>query len=280
MAFLEFYKPASVAEAVELRAGHPSSVYVAGGTEVNGRGWCVRCAGPAGIDRAVGIAHLPLGGIRRTEAGVVLGSTVTIQEILEHPDAPRVLVDAARQFANRNIRSMATIGGNLGANKSCSNLIPSLLVLDADLEIATPAGVQTLPLADYVAAPVPAALIMSVIVPEARLEAGGATRKHSRTVNDISILSVAASSLGTASRLEQPRVAVGGVAPTVVRLRALEAALDGKPLPSRDAIEAMVRPLVAPIDDVRGSAAYKRQVAAALVGWCLHRAVTTPGGGR
>ena len=73
---------------------------------------------------------------------------------------------------------------------------------------------------------------------------------------------------------------MGGVAPTVVRLRALEAALDGKPLPSRDAMEAMVRPLVAPIDDVRGSAAYKRQVAAALVGWCLHRAVTTPGGGR
>lgn len=280
MAFLEFHKPASVAEAVELRVKYPTSTYVAGGTEVNARGWCVRCAGAAGVDRAVGVAHLPLGGIRKTDTEVTLGANACIQELIEHPDCPRLLVDAARQFANRNIRQMATIGGNLAGNKSCSNLIPSLLVMDAQVRLATAAGEKTVPLVDYVTAHDPRDLIVSITVSAHRAQALSATRKHSRTVNDISIISAAAAFLGGADRVERPLVALGGVAATVIRLRALESALEGRPLPSRDQIESMVKPLLSPIDDLRGSAAYKRQVAAALVSWSLHQAAKVTGGGR
>ena len=280
MPFLEFHKPASVAEAVELRVKVPSSTYVAGGTEVNGRGWCLRCAGGSGVEHAIGVAHLPLGGIELTPSGVTLGANVTIQELIEHPDAPRLLVAAARQFANRNIRHVATIGGNLGANKSCSNLIPSLLALDASVTLATTAGKRTIPLLEYVGSPDPTALIMSLGVTRERAGTWSATRKHSRTVNDISIISVAASFLGSEEAMEHPIVAVGGVAARVIRLQALEERLHGAPLPAREEIEAAVRPLLSPIDDVRGSAAYKRQVAAALVGWALHRAAHVTGGGR
>jgi len=276
--FQEFYRPATISEAVALRKRYPSSVYLAGGTEINSSGWCMRRSGAVEVDRAVGIAHLPIGGIDRTDSGIAIGANVIIQELIDNPDSPPLLAEAACQCANRNIRNMATIGGNIGANKSCSNLIPSLLALDARINLATAACETSIPLMEYIAKPDPAALILSVAVARERINGLWATCRHSRTVNDISIISVAVTLFGSVSRVESPVVAVGGVAASVIRLSELEKQIDGASLPSRDEIEAMVKPLVHPIDDLRGSQSYKRQVAGVLVARALHHAAAGKGG--
>jgi len=275
--FLDFHKPATAAEAVELRRRYPTSLYLAGGAEVNSRGGHARCAPGVEVDRAIQIAHLPLGGVRSTASEVLLGAGTVIQDLIENPEVPPLLARAATQFANRNIRNVATLGGNLAINRSCSNLIPSLLALEAEITLLGSEGEKVLPLEQYVAGHDPASLILSVRVPRQRLEAPWATRKHSRTVNDLSIVSVAAVHEGSRQSLRKVAVALGGVAPTAVRLHELEQRLEGQALPDRDTLEGWVRDMIHPIDDVRGGAAYKRQVGAALVGWALHHAAAGRG---
>ncbi len=278
MIFQEFYRPATISEAVALRKRYPSSVYLAGGTEINSSGWHMRRSGAAEVNRAIGVAHLPMGSIDITDSGIAIGANVVIQELIDNPDSPPLLAEAARQFANRNIRNMATIGGNIGANKSCSNLIPSLLALDARIHLATEAGETSLPLMEHIAKPDPSALILSIEISRERINGLWATCRHSRTANDISIVSAAVTMFGNLSRVEKPVVAVGGVSAAVIRLSLLEKKLDGVSLPSRDEIEAMVKPLLSPIDDLRGSGSYKRQVAGALLSRALHQAAAGKGG--
>ncbi|MDQ7825362.1 MAG: FAD binding domain-containing protein [Candidatus Eremiobacteraeota bacterium] len=276
--FNEFLRPASVKEAVMLKNSSPASAYIAGGTEVNSRGWCMRRPGAQVPDRAIGVAHLPLAAIEETESGVIIGANMVIQDLLDNPATPPLLAEAARHFANRTIRNMATLGGNIGTNKSCSNLIPSLLALDARVHLAAESGDTDLPLLEHIARPDPCALILKVSVSRARINAKWATRRHSRTANDISILSVSVTLFGDSSKIESPRVAMGGVAATVVRLLELEKQLDGQSLPSRDEIEAEVKRMVTPIDDLRGSARFKRHIAGVMVGWALHQALDRKGG--
>ncbi len=268
--FHEFHVPATAAEAVELRRRHPASLYLAGGAEVNSRGGHVRCAPGVQVDRVISLARLPLDGVHATGYGVSLGAGTVIQELIENPQVPPLLARAAGQFANRNIRNVATLGGNLAINRSCSNLIPSLLALEARLTVLGADGEKVVPIEEYVAGHDPAHLILSVGIPQNRLEAFWATRKHSRTVNDLSIVSVAVVHEGRRDSLKRVAVAVGGVAPTAIRLHDLEGRLEGHPLPDRETIEGLVKRQIQPIDDVRGSAPYKRQVAAAMVGWALH----------
>ena len=278
--FQEFYKPATIAEAVELRRRYPSSVYVAGGTAVNSRDWHgLR----ADVDRGIGIAHLPLGGIERREAGTTLGAGVRVQDLVEHPDTPDLLRQAASVFANRNIRNMATLGGHLAANQAtnrdgrpaATNLVPVLMALDGQVHLASGA---TLPVDRFIAGHEPEDLVISVTLPAGREGAFVATRKFGRTATDLAILSVAVSYLGSPEGLEKPLVALAGVAETAVRLPELEERLEGRRLPDRDDLEAWTRDLVDPPGDLRGSAAFKRRVAGALVGWALHQAVNIPGG--
>jgi probable selenate reductase FAD-binding subunit len=276
--FVEFYRPATIQEAVKLKKEHPSSVFMAGGTEVNSKGWCDRRPGAPVIDRAIGIAHLQPGGFRQSPAGLEIAATTTVQALIDRPESPPLLSEAARQFANRNIRNMATIGGNIGACKSCSNLIPSLLALDARLRVASEKGDEEIPLGRYMESPDPDILILAVVIPGESPGRWWATRKHSRTVNDISIISVAVTFIGDSSKLLKPIIAVGGVAARVIRLPGLEGQLEGKALPSRDEIEAMAKPLMFPVDDLRGSGEYKRHVAAVLVAWALHSARPGKGG--
>lgn len=272
--FKEFLRPKTVAEAVLLRAKRRSSVYLAGGTEVNALGW----GGDA--DVAISLSALPLGGLKRSKAGLSVGAGTTLQALIDSKATPPLLAASARHFANRSIRNVATIGGNVGSNKSCSNLIPALLALDASVVLAGARGKKTVPLSVFVAKRDPKALLLSFEIPAVASKRRWAARKYSRTVNDVSILSVAVTFDGDAAKVLKPRVAVGGVAKSVVRLAALEKRLDGKPLPPRDGIEALARPLIKPIDDLRGSAAFKRHAAAAMVAWALHEAASPSGSGR
>jgi probable selenate reductase FAD-binding subunit len=262
-----YHRPASVAAALRLKdALGEGAVFLAGGTEVNN----LHAPRPAAL---IDLAGLGLGAIEATPRGVRLGAGVTFQALLDHAEVPWFLKAAAAQMANRNVRNAATVGGHLGANRSCADLIPALLAAEARVALA--GREEEVPVADVLVGG--RGLILSVFVPAEPPPGRGFGLAHQRrTASDVSILTAVASLALDGERLRRPILAVGGVAAHVVRLHAVEAALDGRPLPDAEAVEALVAGAVQPKDDLRGSAAFKRQVAAVLAARALRAAVAGP----
>jgi probable selenate reductase FAD-binding subunit len=253
-----FHVPSTVSAALALQAElGEGAFFLAGGTELNQKHSPVR---PCHL---ISLAGLDLGGVATTEQGWVLGATLSFQELLEEPGLPAVLGDAAAKLVNRNVRNVATVGGQLATGKSCADLIPALVALEARVLLATPEGSGAVPLLEYVASK-PAGLIVAVEIPAPAAGRGVASTNFTRTANDLSVITAAAALARDDAGVTSPILAIGGVAATVVRLPSVEQALAGAPLPSRERIAALVGAAVQPIDDLRGSAAFKRQLAGQL----------------
>ncbi|MBI4702510.1 MAG: FAD binding domain-containing protein [Deltaproteobacteria bacterium] len=269
----QFLRPSSPAEAVALRA-RSGAVFLAGGTELN-RGGTPRAS------TLISLAALPLRFVRAEGGAVLLGPMLTLQEIAAGLPSPGlgILCEAARAVGNRSIRNLATLGGNIAANKSCADLIPSLLVLGASLVLLGPEGEREVALDGHLSAPDRAALILAVRVPRPRPGVRLGRQRFSRTANDLALVNVALLVRLDGTRLAEARLALGGVAPRVVRLPGAEAVLTGADLSAGcDALlgrlDEAVRCSVHPISDLRGSADFKRELAAVLacraLGACLN----------
>jgi len=254
-----YHRPASVDEALRLKVElGPAAVFLAGGTEVNNRS-------STRPEALIDIAGLGLDKVQLLPEGLRIGAGVTFQQLVDHADVPWYLKAAALQMANRNIRNRATVGGHLGVNRSCADLIPVLLAAEAKVTLAD----REVALEDFLVSE--SGLILSVHVPVT--ERGFGLANMTRTSADISIVAVAVSLALDGECVRRPVLAVGGVAAHVVRLHGVEQALDGRPLPARDVLESLVAQAVCPIDDHRGTAAYKRQLVSVLAGRALADAV-------
>ncbi len=262
----EFLKPQTIAEAVALKEKLKNeAVFMAGGTDVN-------CADSKyEIEKVIGIEELKLNKISRTEEVFSIGAGVTIQELIDAPKIPTQLTIAAGHFVNRNIRNMATIGGNIASNKSASNLIPILIALDAELKLGGSA--VPVPVYEYVSQEM-TRLIEGIMISSENLTKKYGIRKFSRTANDISIITAAVTFNIQTEKLSKVRVAVGGVSKHVVRLTELESKLEGDKLPAPKKIEAAVANIVAPVKDIRGGVHFKKYLAGILVSDCLYNAET------
>lgn len=259
-----FLRPSSAAEALQLRR-ETGGLFIAGGTELN---W----GGPPRASVLISLEKLSLGAVARHDGYFTIGATCSLQQLADDralgPVGLGLLTEAARAVGSRSVRGQATLGGNIAANKSCSDLIPALLVLGAELLLATDGADRLLPIEQYVATPAKDALITAVRVPLPAETMRSARERFSRTVNDLATVNAAVSLQLRPEGVAEPRVAVGGVAARVVRLAAAEAALRGiKPAPETDWGEPLrraIREAVTPIDDVRGSASFKTHLAEQL----------------
>ncbi|HOX33670.1 MAG TPA: FAD binding domain-containing protein [Spirochaetales bacterium] len=258
-----YARPASLGEALALKAADPAAAWLAGGTFL--------LAGDA-RDKPESLidlgAFLPR-GLSAAGAALAIGAGTSFQELADSRAAPALLRRAALGMANRNVRNRATVGGNLGANRSCSSLIPSLLVLGAELELAEGGPPAAAGLESWLAGP--RGLVLSLRIPA---EAGrrSACGRWARTACDLSVLSAAVSYRLSAGAMRDLRIALGGLGPRARRFPELEALFEGRPLPSREDMEARIAPLLRPIDDLRGSAEFKRFRAAALAAELLRAA--------
>ena len=220
-----------------------------------------------------------LRGIRREDGHVVIGGRTTISDLLRDPlvseHAP-ALHEAAAVFANPLIRNRATVGGNLVDASPAADTAPPLLALDAEVELASAAGTRRVPLADFLVG-----VRRTLRRPDERLTAvrfvvaAGDGRRTTafhkiglRKADAISVLSAAvAVMLDGAGRCATARVALGAVAPRPIRVPAAEAVLVGEKLTPAIIGEAarLAAEAACPIDDIRGSAAYRRQVVEVVV---------------
>jgi putative selenate reductase FAD-binding subunit len=261
----EFFKPQTIAEAVKLKEKfNDEAVFMAGGTDVNCQDSKYE------IEKVIGIEQLKLNEISKTTDELAIGAGVTIQELIDSPEIPDQLTTAAKHFVNRNIRNIATIGGNIAANNSTSNLIPILVALDAELKIggsATP-----VPVYEYVTQEM-TSLIEGIMISSENLTKKYGIRKFSHTANDISIITAAVTFNIQNEKLSTVRVAVGGVAKHVVRLTELESKLEGNKLLAPAKIEDTVKNIVAPVKDIRGGVQFKKYMAGVLISDCIHNAL-------
>jgi putative selenate reductase FAD-binding subunit len=228
-------------------------------------------------EHVVALSALGLDTVEATPAALRLGATCTLGRLLEDPATPLCIRQAIRHVNNRNVRNQATIGGHVAAGRSCGNVLPVLVALDAVLEVAGREEAGEVPLTAWLAGD-REGLVTAVRVPRSDPPRAVAVGRYARTANAVSVATAAVVLGREGECLSRPAVAVGGVGPHVVRLRALEVALDGLLLPGIEVLEARAAPALRPVDDLRGSAAWKRRVAATLVARTVHAAWREEGG--
>ncbi len=261
-----FHRPETVDEAVRLKEqlGNQAA-FLAGGTEVNSSTF-----GFPG-EHVINLAALELSGIRVTESEVIVGALCTIAELTETAGVPRCVQAAGLNMVNRNIRNVATVGGNLGSGKSCGDLVPVLVALEAVLDTASAGATRTVSVLEYLELE-SKPLITQVRIPKVDANRRVAVGNYTRTSNDMSILTAAVALTRDGERIRDPIVAAGGVARHVVRLKGVEGKLSDREMPDWEQIERWVAEEIAPMSDVRGSAEFKRYRSGVLVATTVERA--------
>jgi carbon-monoxide dehydrogenase medium subunit len=224
-----------------------------------------------------------LGGIEPTPAGGLrIGARSTIREVELDPRVRSgypILAEACHVVANIRIRNLATIGGNLAHADHQSDPPAALVALGATVELAGPAGERSLPVSELLIGPYetalePGELVRSVVLPPSEPGWRGAYLKFTtRSSEDRPAAGVAAMIRSVEGRCAEARLVVGAVGPAPTRIAAAEALLRGRPLDAglADGIGPLVAEAIEAIDDIRGSARYKRQVAGVVAERALAR---------
>jgi CO/xanthine dehydrogenase FAD-binding subunit len=213
-----------------------------------------------------------LRGIARKSDHWRIGATTTWTELIgaKLPPLFDCLKLAAREVGGTQIQNAGTIAGNLCNASPAADGVPALLALDARLELVSSGGRRTLPLEEFLVGPRrtalrPGELVAAVLVPVPRHAArSGFLKLGARRYLVISIAMAAAVIERERGLVTAARVAVGACSPVARRLRGLEAALLGRKLDPSSVRPEHLRTL-SPIDDVRGSAAYRSEAALILV---------------
>jgi len=261
---MRILRPETPAQALALLAdAGPQAKLSAGSTALQAE-WSLGKARPSALIDISGLGGLA--GIRATEHGVRIGANATLTEIIASPlvaGACPLLADAARRVGAAAIRHRATLGGNIGWRIGC--LLPALLALDAELEMLTPDGEQSLPLADWLAAPAAPALLTAVTLPRQGADSRAGFRKIGlRAAFTPSVIAVAGRLSLEDGVVHVARLAVGGGAVPATRLGDIEQALAGQRpdvLDWRAVREAIAAAISAP-DDMFRSARYRRRAGA------------------
>ena len=227
--------------------------------------------------RLLNIWGLPeLRGIDVEADHVALGALTTYTEILEHATVCAefpLLAEAARLTGAVAIQNRGTIGGNIANASPAADLPPALLVYDARVDLVSARGRRRVSYEVFHQGYkqrdlAPDELIAAVIVPRAKATWRQSYRKvGTRRAQAISKVCFAAAADLRDGVVADIRIALGSVAPTVVRAREAESVLRGSTI-SPEIIAAARSALardITPIDDIRSTAAYRRQVAGNLL---------------
>lgn len=270
----EYLAPKTLDEAVGLLKRHGDKARpLAGGTDivVQMKENATRFPYPAFV---IGLARIPeLRGIEFSERdGLRLGAAVTMAEIAESAiirERYAAIAEGARVVGSWQTMNMATVGGNLCNAAPSADTAPPLQAYEGQAVIIGPSGRRTLGLDEFFAGPGRTALaadelLAEVCVPAPARRTGSAYRRHTpRKQMDIAVVGVAAVlTLGDGGRIERARIALGAVAPTPVRARGAEAALEGQ-LVSDEAFARAAQAAATectPIGDQRGSAEFRRHL--------------------
>lgn len=266
----KFYRPVNLPELFNLMAEHPEAKLVAGGTdwvvEVNQR--FSRNNVQISIDQIDGLKMM-----RRSNSYVEIGAGITLSDA-EHWLNGQVplLHELFPLFASKLIRNRATFGGNIGTASPIGDSPPVLLALGAELVLASASGERTVALDQFFKAYRQTDLQAGEIIKAVRIPLPLAPiarfyKVAKRHMDDISTVAAGFTLELQGNTVKSIRIGLGGVAATPVRAYKTEAALTGKPWDDRTVRIAaeIARGEFKPIDDHRGSAAYRTAMLGSLL---------------
>lgn len=254
--------PSSLAEALGMLGD--GALPLAGGTNV----LVDLRAKRAQPKRLVSLSRLKeLRGIRAHEGAIRIGGGTTVTDLLQSDAIARVapaLVEAAQVFGGQMVRNAATVAGNIASGSPAADLVPPLMALDAELTLVSARGRRTSPLASYYLDYKKDVRAADELIEDIGWTPPPRSRslfyKLARRKGDaITIVGVAVTIAAEGGRCTRARIALGAVAPAVMRARDAEAMLEGQALTPAliDAAAQKAADLARPIDDVRASAEYR-----------------------
>ncbi len=275
--------PVTLEELWSILAAVPGAALYAGGTDLLVK----KRAGLVDSPCLVCLERIDaLQGVRDNGEALFIAAAFTHGRILEHPSVRTefpVLAQALRVLGSPPIRHMGTIGGNIVTASPAGDTLPALYALDAEVEIRSRDHSRRLPIGDFIRGPGSVALNTGEILAGVWLrKAPHWNIQHYEKVGRRKAQACAVASMAAlvqltdAGRIERIRLAWGSVGPFVITAPDVEAALTGRvlSLESLESVRGMVEHVVAPIDDLRASAEYRRSVAGAL----LLRLLSSPAG--
>jgi CO/xanthine dehydrogenase FAD-binding subunit len=260
---MDVLTPRSLDEALELRSGRPDALPIQGGTDVMVEVNFGRARPPAFLNLNE-VADLR--GWSRENGTLRLGAGLTYAEAMRGPLAELLpaLAEASRTVGSPQIRNRGTIGGNLGTCSPAGDALPPLLVEGAEIELASVRGTRLVPIRDFMVGPKRSVLAPDELVTAVVVRPSGA-RQTFMKVGPRNAMVIAVCSLALAADRERGelRAAFGSAGPVVGLVTA--------PLEERDSFAERVAAAARPIDDVRGTAAYRRHALRVLAARALDR---------
>ena len=281
----ELYEPVSIAEAIGLIDAHDPSVRpIAGGTAL----MLMMKAGVFRPTRLVSLRRLD-GGFGRialgADGGLSIGAMTPLAAIERSPEVIRaapVIARTMRRLSNIRVRNVATIGGSLAHGDPHMDLPPVLIALGAKVRAIGPAGERTIAVTDLFAGYFATVLANNELIAEVQVPAQGATRAAYLKVTTGSAEDWPALGVATAIEVEggmvkSARLVVGSATEKALRLKAAEETLTGAAIDDRALLRAgnAAADEVECISDVRGSAAYKRELLRVYLGRTIRQALAS-----
>ncbi len=275
LSFERYRAPATQAELLQILCDEgPRARVLAGGTDVfvamKEKGLRVECL--------VDIKRVPeLRGIASQNGkGLAIGAATTLHEVEASPIVQKAfptLCYAIGQIGSLQVRNRGTLGGNLSNASPAADSTPALLVLDAQFELVSSTGQRCIPADAFFVGPGKSVLgsgeiLRRILIPPVKSGRRAAYIKFGpRRAMDIAVVGVAVSLvLDKNNKCTEARVALASVAPVPLRARQTEAALVGELTDARIKEAARIAADEAkPIDDVRGSASYRKHLVQVLV---------------
>lgn len=268
----EYHSPASIPEALELLSTFEKDAkLLAGGTDLL-LAMKRRTATPSHLVNLKTIAGL--NGITEDATGIAIGALTTMDVIersavIKEKYTP--LWDAACAMASPQVRTLATIGGNLVSAVPSADTAPPLMVLSARAHITSLSGERTCPVEDLFAGPSASSLSPTDILTHITIPApkgkGTYLKLMRRAALDLALVGVAAYiSIDSKNVCTDVKIALGAVAPTPIRATEAEKILLGKALTEELATEAgkVAGRECRPISDIRASIEYRRNMVEVL----------------
>ena len=260
---MDVLTPRTLEEALRLKSETPGAVPIEGGTDVMVE---------LNFDRARPEALLNLNevtelkGWSRENGMLRLGASLTYDEAMEGALAEQLpaLAEASRTVGSPQIRNRGTIGGNLGTASPAGDALPPLLIEDAEVEVASVRGARRVPVREFLVGPKRNALEDDELITAVLVEPSGASQTFMKIgPRNAMVIAVCSLALSADRERGELRASFGSAGPVT--------GLVTGPLDERESFPDLVSEAASPIDDVRGTAEYRRHALRVLTARALDR---------
>jgi len=280
-ASFEYFSPKTLAEAIALLQQHGSDAKILAGGQSLIPLMKLRMASPKrliDLNRVNGLSY-----IKESDGFLTIGALTRESEIdgseLIHKKYP-ILADTAAVIGDPLVRNMATVGGNLAHADPANDHPATMLALGTEVVATGPKGARKIPIGEFftdlfTTSLKPDEILTEIRIPIPPARSGGAYLKVERKVGDFAAAAVAVQITLDGNNVKKVGIGLTNVGPTPIKASRAEKALQGKPAEQKNIEEAarIASEEAQPVDDLRGSADYKRSLVRVLTARALQKAI-------